>query len=285
VGLAMAADRADSGRFADVAFTPAQLREIEYAGLLHDFGKVGVREEVLVKAKKLYPGQMDLLLARLDHMRTTLRLQLMSRQLELLRQGKAEDEALAQEYAARATRIDELLRIVLKANEPTVLPKDASARLAELAELRFSNIVGDVIEVVGRTEVEALMIPRGSLTQPEREEIQAHVTHTYNFLVMIPWTPSLAAVPEIAAKHHEYLDGSGYPSALPGEQIPLQARMMTVADIYDALTASDRPYKKAVPRQKAIEILKYEVKAGKVDPEVLDLFVEARVFDAIGAPR
>ena len=136
VGLAKAADRADGGRFAEVSFTPAQLREIEYAGLLHDFGKVGVREEVLVKAKKLYPGQMDLLLARLDHMRTTLRLELMTKQLERLRGGQGEDQALAEAYVARAARIDELLRIVLTANEPTVLAEEASARLAELSELR-----------------------------------------------------------------------------------------------------------------------------------------------------
>ena len=285
VGLAKAVDRCDAPRFVDVQFSPTQLREIEYAGLLHDFGKVGVREEVLVKAKKLYPQQLELLLARLDHMRTTLQVQLLQQQMQRMRDGLPEDEDLAREHLRRATRIDQLLEIVLRANEPTVLPEEASAQLHELAELRFHNVVGEEIQVVGAHEVEALRIPRGSLTASEREEIQAHVTHTYDFLVMIPWTPSLAGVPEIAAKHHEYLDGTGYPRALPEPAIPLQARMMTVADIYDALTASDRPYKKAVPSEKAIDILRAEVKAGKVDPDVLQVFVEAKVFESIGAPR
>jgi len=96
--------------------------------------------------------------------------------------------------------------------------------------------------------------------------------------VRIPWGRSLALVPEIAAKHHEYLDGSGYPSQIPEPQIPLQARMMTVADIFDALTASDRPYKKAVPVTDALDILHAEQKRGKLDPDVLQLFIEARIF-------
>jgi len=92
-------------------------------------------------------------------------------------------------------------------------------------------------------------------------------------------------VPDIASKHHEYLDGTGYPQQLPGPEIPLQARMMTVADIFDALTAADRPYKRAVPVARALDILRAEVRAGKVDADVLDLFVQARVFDALGVPR
>ena len=126
---------------------------------------------------------------------------------------------------------------------------------------------------------------RGSLTPDERVEIQQHVTHTYNFLVRIPWGKHLAQVPDIAGKHHEYLDGTGYPQRLPAPAIPLQARMMTVADIFDALTASDRPYKRAVPVPHALDILRDEVRVGRVDADVLGLFVEARVFDSLGVPR
>ncbi len=94
----------------------------------------------------------------------------------------------------------------------------------------------------------------------------------------IPWTETLALVPDIAGKHHEYLDGSGYPSRLPEPEIPLQARMMTVADIFDALTASDRPYKQAVPIPRALDILQAECKRGKVDPDVLALFIESQLW-------
>ena len=102
--------------------------------------------------------------------------------------------------------------------------------------------------------------------------------HTYDFLVRIPWTRTLARIPEIAGKHHEYLDGSGYPDHIDAPAIPLQARMMTVADIFDALTASDRPYKAAVPVPRALDILQAEAKRGKVDASILALFIEAEVW-------
>ena len=135
------------------------------------------------------------------------------------------------------------------------------------------------MSLVSPGEVAALSIRRGTLTEEERLEIQGHVTHTYNFLVRIPWTSSLRSIPDIAGKHHEYLDGTGYPSNLPDTEIPLQARMMTVADIYDALTAADRPYKKAVPIPRALDILAAEANQGKVDRTVLSLFIDAKVYE------
>jgi HD-GYP domain-containing protein (c-di-GMP phosphodiesterase class II) len=116
------------------------------------------------------------------------------------------------------------------------------------------------------------------LTAEERLEIESHVTHTYRFLSTIPWTKALKNIPLIAYGHHEKVDGTGYPRQAEGDNIPLQARMMTICDIYDALTASDRPYKSAVPHQAALEILEAEVKHGKVEKELFDVFVEAKVY-------
>ena len=282
VDLAKAADRSDEPHFASVSFSLEQIKEIEYAGLLHDFGKVGVREEVLVKAKKLYPHQLDMVLARFDHMRTTLRLEHLERTLDGYRHGRGEDPALEAEFKHRLLELEDSLHMVLDANEPSVMPETVGANLRHLANLTFDNTQGETIRLLAQDDVDALLIKRGSLTPAEREEIQSHVTHTYNFLVRIPWGSSLAGVPDIAGKHHEYLDGSGYPSSLPDPQIPLQARMMTVSDIFDALTASDRPYKKAVPVPRALEILEAEAKRGKVDPKVLALFVEAGVYTSGG---
>ncbi len=279
VDLARAADRSTVREFASVRFSREQLREIEYAGLLHDFGKVGVREQVLVKAKKLYPHQLELVTARFDHMRTTLQLQLMQAQLDALRRGEPEDDGLVSDHEAALARLQEMFDIVLEANEPTVLPKEASSRLSEVAAVRFAPPGRPPRALLRPVDLDALLIARGSLTASEREEIQSHVTHTYNFLVRIPWGHALSRVPEIAGMHHEYLDGTGYPSAAPAEQIPLQARMMTVSDIFDALTASDRPYKRAVPVDRALDILHAEVDRGKVDGTVLELFVGARVFE------
>jgi HD-GYP domain-containing protein (c-di-GMP phosphodiesterase class II) len=122
-------------------------------------------------------------------------------------------------------------------------------------------------------------VRRGSLTEEERREIESHVSHTYRFLSLMPWTRHLKQVPLIAWSHHEKLDGSGYPQGLKGDEIPMQSRMMTIADIYDALTAADRPYKRSVPVPKALDILNDEVRRGALDPELLDIFIHRRVYE------
>ena len=126
-----------------------------------------------------------------------------------------------------------------------------------------------------------LMISRGNLDAAERREIESHVTHTFRFLDQIPWTTALQGVPSIAYGHHEKLNGAGYPQQLTAEAIPVQTRMMTISDIYDALTATDRPYKRAVPLDQAIRILRAEAAEGAIDAELLDTFVEARVFASV----
>jgi HD-GYP domain-containing protein (c-di-GMP phosphodiesterase class II) len=127
-----------------------------------------------------------------------------------------------------------------------------------------------------------LTIRKGSLDERERMEIESHVTLTWRFLQHIPWTRELQQVPLIAFGHHEKLDGRGYPRRITGDAIPLQTRIMTISDIYDALTAQDRPYKAAVSRDRACDILQQEVDEGQLDPELYRLFVEARVFERSG---
>ena len=112
----------------------------------------------------------------------------------------------------------------------------------------------------------------------ERSQIESHVSYTLNFLRQIPWTKEIKNIPAIASAHHEKLDGTGYPNNLFAPEIPIQAKMMTISDIYDALSATDRPYKKAVPAELALDILFDEAKRGLVDAELLNLFQEAEVF-------
>jgi HD-GYP domain-containing protein (c-di-GMP phosphodiesterase class II) len=133
-------------------------------------------------------------------------------------------------------------------------------------------------------EKKKLCIPRGSLSTEERLEIEKHVSFTYEILKMVPWSRGLESVPNIAHRHHEKLDGTGYPLRVKGEEIPIQSRMLTVCDIYDALTAKDRPYKAAVPVDRALLILEDEVKQGKLDAQLFKLFLEAKVYQipAIG---
>ena len=127
-------------------------------------------------------------------------------------------------------------------------------------------------------ELDALTLARGSLTPDERLEIQSHVSHTFAFLNHIPWTGSLSAVADIAHAHHEKMDGSGYPYGLVGDAIPIQSRIMTVADIFDALTAGDRPYKRSLGVDTALEILRHEADTGKVDPILVDVFIDSQAY-------
>ncbi|HVE84143.1 MAG TPA: HD domain-containing phosphohydrolase [Myxococcales bacterium] len=282
VELARATMKLSRGPYEGTRFTDEQLREIRYASLLHDFGKVGVREPVLVKADKLYPHELDLLRARFQLARKDRELQSFRRRLEVARQNgpAALAELERQEEQAMLTslkELDEVMEFILACNRPTVLAEGGFERLAGLSRIAFQDAFGQTQPLLNEHEVKVLSIRKGSLSQDERVEIESHVTHTYKFLSEIPWTPDLRRVPEIAWAHHEKLNGKGYPRRIPAPEIPLQSKMMAISDIYDALTASDRPYKKAIPPTKALDILKSEANEGLIDAELFQVFWEADV--------
>src|SRR5262249_22701580 len=161
-------------------------------------------------------------------------------------QALEELERLSADYTARLRELDDFIAFVLQVNEPSLLGEDGAVRIGDIAHRRYRDPRGVELPYLRDGEVEKLQILRGSLTTPERREIESHVTHTYNFLRQIPWGRSFRLVPEYAGSHHEKLDGTGYPRGLPAAQIAVPTRMMTISDIYDALTAKDRPYKPAV---------------------------------------
>lgn len=284
VALAEAVDRVQDGPFARVSFTREQVRELRYAGLLHDFGKVGVREQVLIKAKKLYDGELTIIRQRHAFIRRTAELAFERERADyLFRQGRdGYTEFLAGLEARQREAIetaDRLLRVVLASNEPTVLAEGDFAQLSEFAGIEFLDIDGQPQPYLAAVEMKHLSIRKGSLDERERLEIESHVSHTFDFLRKIPWTKELSHVPDIARGHHEKLNGTGYPRKVRGEAIPLQTRMMTIADIFDALTAQDRPYKRALPTTRALEILGDEVKSGQLDPDLFELFIGARIWE------
>lgn len=282
VGIAERVDALDSGPFRELRFSRDQLQELRYASLLHDFGKVGVREKVLIKGKKLFVGEVMLIRQRFAYIKRSLEADFLRAQRELLLKGGADAARLAaleREHAEQQAEVDRFLQMVLKANEPSVLEQESFLALMDLPNRTFRDLDGNLQPFLTANEVALLSIRRGSLSEKERREIESHVTHTFNFLAKIPWTQEFASVPTIAYAHHEKLDGSGYPRRLAATEIPIQSRMMTIADIYDALVAWDRPYKKAVPVDKALAILSDEAGAGKLDRALLEVFVGARVFE------
>ncbi|MBI5410738.1 MAG: phosphodiesterase, partial [Nitrospirae bacterium] len=177
-----------------------------------------------------------------------------------------------------------LLEFLLACNRPALLPQGGFERLHDIADMQY-DFFGEPRPCVTQEEVVALSIPKGSLTVEERLEIESHVTHTYRFLSTIPWSKTLKNIPIIAYGHHETLDGRGYPRKASGETILVQTRMMTICDIYDALTASDRPYKKAVAAGQALDILHDAAQSGKLDADLLKVFVEANVYSRIRPSR
>jgi HD-GYP domain-containing protein (c-di-GMP phosphodiesterase class II) len=284
VALAEAVDRADSGPYRSVRFSRDQMRELRYASLLHDFGKVGVREEVLVKAKKLYPSQLEVIKQRFGLLRRTLENESLKARMDyLLKHGHEKFQAAQKEFdaqlAAQLSQVQEYTEAIVWANEPTVLPEGNFERLVDIANLHYEDLDGTKRPVLTMDEVQMLSIRKGSLDEEERLQIESHVLHTVSFLQQIPWTNELRNVPEIARGHHEKLNGTGYPYKLAALEIPVQTRMMTISDIFDALAAADRPYKKAVSIDRALEILGTSVEDGELDPGLFEIFLSAKIFD------
>ncbi len=282
VGIAEKVDTLETGPFKDVSFTRDQLQEIKYASLLHDFGKVGVREKVLIKGKKLYVGEMLLIRQRIAYIRRSLEAESLRTKLDQVLSDPSSKELLSQidrDYDLRREEIDQIQRMVLQANEPTILEEESFRALMDLPKRTFTDIDGNRQPFLTPNEVSALSIRRGSLSEKERREIESHVTHTFKFLSQIPWTGEFSRVPEIAYAHHEKLDGTGYPRKLTATEIPIQSKMMTISDIFDALVAWDRPYKKSVPIEKALDILREEASHGKLDTGLLQLFIEAKIYE------
>lgn len=285
VELARKCSQKTTGKYADVFFSERELQEIRYASLLHDFGKIGVREQVLVKAKKLYPHEMDVIRNRFEYILKDLEVRALAKKLDLVTKlgydmASAHFAQLDGEYKSAIEEIEDIVYFIIQTNEPTILEEGNFKRLLEIAERRYSDPYDQPKPFLLEREVEALSIRKGSITAEERKEIESHVTHSFTFLSKIPWTSGLKQIPSIAYGHHEWLSGDGYPNQLTEDEILAQSKMMAIADIYDALTAADRPYKKAIPVEKALSILRMEVERKHLDEELTNMFMDANVFKA-----
>src|SRR5256714_798751 len=260
VGLAAVVDRTEDGAYRSVSFTREQIKEIRYAGLLHDFGKVGVREQVLIKAKKLYPLHLELIKQRHHFVRRTAEREFWRKRSEFLETHERKDyepflRALEAEHARELAVLDGFLDAVLTANEPTVLPAGRFEALLQLARRTYEDPTGRPHPYLTEDEMRYLTIPKGSLDETERLEIESHVTHTYRFLQQIPWTRELQHIPMIAYEHHEKLDGKAYPRRGTAEAGPVPTRLLTIRDHHDPLRAADRPFKVAVAPPRALDIM------------------------------
>jgi len=266
--LASAVERKTDGPYKNVRFTPAERRELHFAALLHDFGKIAVREDLLLKAKKLPPTLWERVDARFDLIRRTMELE--ACRTHLRTSSTHGDRALQ----GQLQELERMRDVVRSANEPTVLDAPTAAELLSIARCTYERPDGTMAPYLTPEELHYLQLPKGTLDDHERAEIESHVNATREFLSNVPWTDDLKDMVRYAYGHHELLNGEGYPEHLRGDEIPLQTRLITVADVFDALTASDRPYKPAVSADRALEILQAEAAAGRLDPELVKVMAE-----------
>jgi len=291
------------GALASLYFDDRQIQEMRYAALLHDFGKVGVPEKVLNKQKKLHPDQLANIQTRFALARRGLELE--RAHLKLTRvlhhfQPPLGDihhpqtcplcgslDPLDTQLGQKLEELQNYWSFIVQMNEPQVVERDFSEtssahQLTRIAQETYRDDQGRSYPLLSPEETAQLLVPKGNLTLNEREVIESHVSYTYQFLKNIPWTRQSQNVPRIAYAHHEKLDGTGYPLAIKGDSIPIQSQILTVSDIYDALTASDRPYKNRVLLPKALEILDEEAYRGKINGDLVELFKARQVYSILG---
>jgi len=287
--LAEAASAATEGPFEHIHYSPQQIRELRYASMMHDFGKIGVRESILTKSHKLEPMHFQAVKARMLLLRQSRVNYYAQCKIETLlgMPREAAIPALAdfdRKLLIETDAIDSDMAALEVINDPAIhlVPEGEYEQrqelLARLTTMTYLDETGVARPLLTHEEYIALSIRKGSLTKREYEQIQQHAQMSYEFLEKIEWTEEFRNIPNIAYCHHEKLNGKGYPRGVSADDIPLQARMMTVSDIFDAITASDRPYKKALPVELALKVLESEARDGGLDKDVVDLFISQAIY-------
>lgn len=271
--LAEAAAAVDSGPLAGFSMSDADRYELKIAGLLHDCGKITTPAHVVDKATKL-----ETLFDRIALLDT--RFEVLRRDAEI---ALLKGEFDAATYQARLEFIDRSQELVRRSNTGGEFMDDAQIRrLRELAGESW-RIGGEVQPFLTADEVENLCIRRGTLNAAERQVINHHIVMTIRMLEALPWPTHLTRVPEYAGGHHERMDGKGYPRGLHRDQMSIPARVMGIADIFEALTARDRPYKPGKTLSESLRILGQMRLDQHVDPDLFDVFVRERIHEAYAA--
>ncbi len=263
-------------------FSEEQLKELEYAAWLHDIGKIGVREHILIKKNKLYPDEFESIRERFESIRLSAEKHYFISLLKLNPASpsyQARSSALKQKLDDKLSQIDNDLQFITQIDTPGYMPPEKIAAIKKIAKKSFVTANGEKRNYLTPGELEKLSVTRGNLTESEREIMNAHVVSTYKILSAIPFSRRLRLVPAIAASHHERIDGTGYPNRLRESDITLQGRILALVDVFDALTAQDRPYKPAIPIDKSVNILRSEVESGKLDPDVFRMFIANNISD------
>jgi HD-GYP domain-containing protein (c-di-GMP phosphodiesterase class II) len=276
--LAVKINAADSGPFAGVFFNKNELQELQIAAWLHDVGKITTPEHIVDKATKLETvhDRIDLLKTRLEVIRRDHEISLLKN--HLLSKGLALPEELVEEQERFSRILREDSRFLDEVNRGgETMSEERIKRLQGIANRSWEGN-GRPQYAITREEIRNLSVRRGTLTDEERDIINNHAIVTSKILSQLPFPKKLSRIPEFASGHHEHLNGTGYPLGLKGDQLPLQTRILALADIFEALTAKDRPYKKGKTLSEAIKILTAMAEEGHIDPALFAFFMEKRIY-------
>jgi HD-GYP domain-containing protein (c-di-GMP phosphodiesterase class II) len=269
--LAEAAAETREGPLADFTMSDQDRYELKIAGLLHDCGKVTTPVHVVDKATKL-----ETIIDRIHVIDTRFEVLKRDAEIEMLKDGSA---AARERYAARIRQLDDDRAFLRNANIGGERMRDEDvARVERIAAYRWCDVTGNEGPFLTAEELQNLTIRAGTLTPDERKIINHHIVATIKMLEALPWPKHLRKVPEYAGGHHERMDGKGYPRGLTREQMSIPARVMGIADIFEALTAKDRPYKRGKTLSESLEILGRFKLNGHVDPDLFDVFVRKQVY-------
>ena len=273
----------DEGHFKDKTFSPDQMYELRIAAYMHDIGKVTSPVEIVEKAKKLQTifDRIQYVRLRMAYIIQKIKLEGQEAKIKILQNGSSPEKlnSIEKETLEKLIEIEEILKFINKCNEPgEFLDDEILVRLKEVSEKTYIDDAGEQQPFLTADELVNLSIRRGSITEKERQKMQGHAAVTLKMLKQIPFTKKLKNIPDFAGAHHEFLNGKGYPLGLKGDEISFEGRLMAVTDIAEALTASDRPYKKAMPLETVYRILRSMVEGGELDPNLVELFIEKEVY-------
>lgn len=280
--LAEAAIRIRTGPLKDFALEEHALYELKLAGLLHDCGKVTTPVHIVDKATKLEAifDRINLIDTRIEVAKREAQIETLNARLRMLEKDPGQDTSgLDKELEQRLAALDDDRRFLRRANVGgEFMSAEHIARIDRIARQTWVNEDGERAPLLTGDEIYNLSIARGTLTREDRQIINNHVAMTHKMLSALPWPKHLRGVPEIAASHHERLDGKGYHRGLTAEHMPMQARIVAIADIFEALTAKDRPYKPGKSLSESLEILGRMTVEGHVDPHLFDVFIREKVY-------
>ena len=262
--------------------TELEQYELRIAAWLHDCGKVATPEWIMDKPTKLATifDRIELIDQRFELLKSQAKNVLLHKQIQCLKENKYLDfDSLGLEFQRFTQQLDEDREFLRRSNFGSeCMTEEEQQRVKEIASYEYINADGKSIKFLSDNEVYNLNIIRGTLTQEERTIINNHIVVTINMLESLPYPKSLRRVPEYAGGHHERMDGKGYPRGLTREQMSIPARMMGIADIFEALTSRDRPYKKAKTLTESLHILGKMKLDNHIDPDIFDLFVHEKIY-------